>query len=147
MKFAKSSFTINNKLQLAIVDKRIPKDMEINLNNLGVNIIKSNDCNVRKIGDSSIKIKDQSLAFDIYQNTLVVERHKNEFEISPSYEKKFEDNGFIISGKSDDGKSIEIIELINNKFYLGVLYQPQYDSRPNRPHPLFIKFVNIALGN
>ena len=111
------------------------------------NIIKYNDYNVRKIGDSSIKIKDQSLAFDIYQNTLVVERHKNEFEISPSYEKKFEDNGFIISGKSDDGKSIEIIELSNNKFYLGVLYQPQYDSRPNRPHPLFIKFVNIALGN
>ncbi len=44
MKFAKNSFIVNNRLQLAIVDKRIPKDMEISLNNLGVNIIKSTDC-------------------------------------------------------------------------------------------------------
>lgn len=111
------------------------------------NIIKYNDYNVRKIGDASIAIDEGTLANEIYQMSNIVERHKNEFEISPKFEQLFEEHGFTISGKSEDGKSIEIIELKDNEFYFGVLYQPQYDSRPNRPHPIFTKFVNIALGN
>ena len=54
MNFAKNSFIVNNKLQLAIVDKRIPKNMETNLNNMGVSIIKSTCCSntilTRKLG-------------------------------------------------------------------------------------------------
>ena len=81
MKFAKSSFTINNKLQLAIVDKRIPKDMEINLNNLGVNIIKSTDCSntyeaIKYHPDISVcKLNDYNIVvapnvYEYYKNIL-----------------------------------------------------------------------------
>lgn len=110
-------------------------------------VIKYNERQERKIGEHGVEIIKGSLTQEIYPNAMVYERHRNTLQVNKNYSDDFELAGFLITGKSKNQDEIEIMELSNHPFYLGVLFQPQFDSRPTRPHPLFEKFIKTCLEN
>jgi len=113
--------------------------------NQKINIITCNKNNSRKIGEYDIDILGGEITKEIYSEEKIAERHKNNKQINTEFLDEFNNAGFKVTGKDSNDGSIEIIELDNHDFYMGVLFQSQYDSRPTKPHPLFTKFVNIAL--
>jgi len=80
-----------------------------------------------------------------YQEQVVSERHRHRFEVNNEFRPAFDAAGFVASGTSKDGQLVEIMELKDHPFYLGVQFHPEFRSRPNRPHPLFRDFVAAAL--
>ena len=75
---------------------------------------------------------------------LIFERHRHRFEFNNKYRKKFEGNGFVISGTSPDGNLVEAIELKNHPFFVGTQFHPEYLSRPLTPHPIFVSFIEAV---
>ncbi|MCE7986803.1 MAG: CTP synthase [Caldilinea sp. CFX5] len=75
---------------------------------------------------------------------LVQERHRHRFEFNNHYRSLFEEQGVIFSGLSPDGRLVEIAELRDHPFMLGSQFHPEFKSRPNRPHPLFLAFIRAA---
>jgi CTP synthase len=82
-----------------------------------------------------------TIAADAYQADLVQERHRHRFEFNNSYRQVFEQHGMRFSGLSPDGRLVEIAELSDHPFMLGTQFHPEFLSRPNRPHPLFVRFL------
>ncbi len=85
-----------------------------------------------------------SLAAKAYKAEIIQERHRHRYEFNNLYRQLFEENGIIFSGLSPDGTLVEIAEYRDHPFMLGVQYHPEFLSRPNRPHPLFTKFIEEA---
>jgi CTP synthase len=75
---------------------------------------------------------------------VVQERHRHRFEFNNAYRQMAEEAGMIISGQSPDQRLVEIIELRDHPWYVGSQFHPEFLSRPNRPHPLFLGFVAAA---
>ena len=80
-----------------------------------------------------------------YGKKEIFERHRHRYEVNNDYRKVLEENGLVFGGTSPDGRLVETIELPNRSFYVGVQYHPEFKSRPNRPHPLFVGFIKAAL--
>ena len=80
-----------------------------------------------------------------YGSLEISERHRHRYEFANEYRAEFEKAGLTLSGRSPDGKLIETVELTDRPFHIGVQYHPEFKSRPNRPHPLFVGFVSAAL--
>ncbi|MDQ3098504.1 MAG: CTP synthase [bacterium] len=78
---------------------------------------------------------------------IVFERHRHRYEFNNSYREEFEKNGFVLSGTSPDGLLVEAIELKDHPFYVGTQFHPELKSRPLRPHPLFVAFIDASLKN
>lgn len=76
--------------------------------------------------------------------TVIQERHRHRFEFNNHYRALLEENGVIFSGLSPDGRLVEITELRDHPFMLGSQFHPEFKSRPNRPHPLFLAFLRAA---
>ncbi|MFC2065383.1 CTP synthase, partial [Chloroflexota bacterium] len=81
---------------------------------------------------------------DAYQCRHVSERHRHRFEFNNIYRKQFEEAGMVFSGVSPDNKLVEIAEISNHPFMVGCQFHPEFLSRPNKPHPLFLSFLNTA---
>jgi CTP synthase len=92
------------------------------------------------------RLTDGSLVHKIYNQNEIHERHRHRYEFNSAYISQFEEAGMVISGKSDDSLA-EIIEIKGHPFYLGTLFHPQFKSRPNRPHPIFVEFLKICKAN
>ncbi len=75
----------------------------------------------------------------------ISERHRHRYEFNNNYRSEMTAAGMIISGTSPDGRLVETIELPNHPFFVGVQYHPEFKSRPNRPHPLFMGLVRNAM--
>ena len=88
-----------------------------------------------------------SKAFGVYGVSEIQERHRHRQEINNDYRERLEQNGMLISGLSPDGNLVEIIELPNHPWFVGCQFHPEYRSRPNRPHPLFMGLIKAALEN
>ncbi len=76
-----------------------------------------------------------------YGESLVYERHRHRFELNNSYRRIFEERGLIASGLSPQGRLVEIVEIKDHPWFVGVQFHPEFRSRPNRPHPLFFSFI------
>ncbi|MBE7026694.1 MAG: CTP synthase [Ruminococcaceae bacterium] len=83
--------------------------------------------------------------YDIYKEEKISERHWNTYEVNPKYYDVLEKNGLVISGKSTDCGFADAIELADHRFFVGVIFHPQFKSRPNRPHKLIKEFVGACL--
>ncbi|MBR2532292.1 MAG: CTP synthase [Lachnospiraceae bacterium] len=77
----------------------------------------------------------------------ISERHRHRYELNNDYRETFVSAGLTLSGISPDGKLVETVELTEYPFYIGVQYHPEFKSRPNRPHPLFLGFIAASLEN
>ena len=69
------------------------------------------------------------------------------YEFNNKYREDFINAGMTLCGLSPDGSLVEAVEITNKKFYVGVQYHPEFKSRPNRPHPLFLEFIKASLGD
>jgi CTP synthase len=94
-----------------------------------------------RLGSYACELAPGSLAERIYGAPLIHERHRHRYEFNCLYEKTLVENGLRISGRSPDGKFVEIIELPEHPWYLAVQFHPEFKSRPLAPHPLFASFV------
>jgi len=98
-----------------------------------------------RLGNYPCTIKKNSLAYRIYRNNNIVERHRHRFEFNNSYIDKFEKKGMRISGFNSKDKLVEIIEYSSHSFFIGVQFHPEFNSKPLNPHPLFVEFINSCI--
>ena len=94
-----------------------------------------------RLGLYPCHLQPGTIAAEAYGEPLVQERHRHRFEFNNNYRKVFEQKGMRFSGLSPDGKLVEIAELTGHPFMLGTQFHPEFLSRPNRPHPLFVRFL------
>lgn len=94
-----------------------------------------------RLGAYPAVLKEGSRARAIYGKGEIAERHRHRYEFNPDYLEDFERAGMIASGLSPDGRLVEIVEIPDHPWYIGVQFHPEYTSRPLRPHPLFVDFV------
>src|SRR5436853_786359 len=99
-----------------------------------------------RLGTWPTKIVQGTLAEKIYGETEVTERHRHRYEFNMKYRNRMNANGFVISGTSPDGTLAELIELRDHPYFLGCQYHPEFQSKPNKPHPLFKGFIAAALA-
>jgi CTP synthase len=97
-----------------------------------------------RLGRYACDLAPGSVAERIYGTSQVWERHRHRFEFNCLYEKDLVAKGMRVSGRSPDGKFVEIAELPSHPWYVAVQFHPEFQSRPLRPHPLFASFVEAA---
>ncbi|HEY2342464.1 MAG TPA: CTP synthetase, partial [Chthoniobacteraceae bacterium] len=88
-----------------------------------------------------------TLAEKIYKHGEVLERHRHRYEFNMKYRRQMEEKGFLISGTSPDGSLAELIELKDHPYFLACQYHPEFQSKPNKPHPLFSGFIRASLAH
>ena len=98
-----------------------------------------------RLGAFPCAIRPGSTMERCYGQKMISERHRHRYEFNNDYRKPLTDAGLILSGISPDGRLVETVELADHPFYVGVQYHPEFKSRPNKPHPLFMGFVQAAL--
>ena len=99
-----------------------------------------------RLGNYECKLIDQSIAKSIYQKSKILERHRHRFEFNNKYLKQYEKNGMKASGINNKSNLVEIIELDNHPFFIGVQFHPEYKSTVTKPHPIFINFLKAAIN-
>ncbi|MBL7746610.1 MAG: CTP synthase, partial [Chitinophagaceae bacterium] len=97
-----------------------------------------------RLGSYPCEIKEGSLAARIYGQTTITERHRHRWEFNNKYLDAFENAGMIASGKNPGTGLVEIIELANHPFFIGVQYHPELKSTVENPQPIFVSFVKAA---
>ncbi len=98
-----------------------------------------------RLGSFPCKILPHSNAFKIYHSEKITERHRHRFEFTLRYKKEMEDAGMIFSGLSPDEQLVEIIEIKNHPWFIGVQFHPEFQSKPISPHPLFSSFIQATI--
>lgn len=97
-----------------------------------------------RLGTYECVFDPNSKAQTLYGTELVSERHRHRYEFNSKFHEKFEENGMTLAGMNPQSKLIEVIELQTHPFFMGVIFEPDKKSRPNKPHPLFLGLVNTA---
>jgi CTP synthase len=97
-----------------------------------------------RLGLYPCQLTPGSRAAEAYGQDQVQERHRHRFEFNNAYREELAVNGMCYSGISPDGRLVEIAELENHPFMLGTQFHPEFLSRPNRPHPLFVSFLQAV---
>jgi CTP synthase len=97
-----------------------------------------------RLGLYPCQLQPGTNACDAYQKDEIQERHRHRFEFVNAYRDRMESAGMRFSGISPDGRLIEIAELSDHPFMLGTQFHPEFLSRPNRPHPLFVAFIEAV---
>jgi CTP synthase len=100
-----------------------------------------------RLGTWQTKFLEGSHAHQVYGKTEGSERHRHRYEFNMKYRQILEEKGFVISGTSPDGNLVELVELKNHPWYLACQYHPEFQSKPNAPHPLFKSFISASLAN
>lgn len=99
-----------------------------------------------RLGLYPCRLAESSRCRDIYGRELIYERHRHRYEFNNAYRKQIADAGMLISGQSPDERLVEIVELPDHPWFIGVQFHPEFKSRPNKPHKLFADFIRAALG-
>jgi CTP synthase len=100
-----------------------------------------------RLGTWPTLIKKGTLAAKVYGTGTIRERHRHRYEFNQSYREQMEEKGFVIAGTSPDGQLVELIELQNHPYFIACQYHPEFQSKPNHPHPLFTGFIKACLQN
>ncbi len=98
-----------------------------------------------RLGAWPCRIEPGSRMAACYGAELISERHRHRYEFNNDYRELLAEAGLRLCGRSPDGRIVEAVELSDRRFFLGVQYHPEFKSRPNRPHPLFVGLVEAAM--
>lgn len=98
-----------------------------------------------RLGAQKVTLEPGSKIAEVYGRTEIWERHRHRFEINPAYLERFAQEGLLVTGRSVDGR-VEVLELPSHPFFVGVQYHPEFLSRPEAPHPLYLALVRAALA-
>ncbi|MBN8790546.1 MAG: CTP synthase [Terrimonas sp.] len=97
-----------------------------------------------RLGAYPCALKEDTLAYQIYQKPDISERHRHRWEFNNAYLEAFEEHGMIASGKNPESGLVEIVELKNHPYFIGVQYHPELKSTVENPHPLFVSFIKAS---
>ena len=97
-----------------------------------------------RLGSYACELAPGSLAQRVYGANTIHERHRHRYEFNCLYERTLTEHGLRISGRSPDGKFVEIAELPGHPWYVAVQFHPEFKSKPTQPHPLFAAFVEAS---
>jgi CTP synthase len=100
-----------------------------------------------RLGGYKCMIGTGSRAFEAYGRVEIVERHRHRYEFNNKYLDDFREKGMIASGINPDSNLVEIIELANHRWFVGVQFHPEYSSTVVNPHPLFVQFIKACIKN
>ncbi|GAB4212800.1 MAG: CTP synthase [Synechococcales cyanobacterium] len=98
-----------------------------------------------RLGLYPCRLAPDTLAAALYRDPVIYERHRHRYEFNNAYRTQFTDSGYVVSGTSPDNRLVEIIELPSHPFFIASQFHPEFRSRPNRPHPLFVGLIEAAL--
>ena len=98
----------------------------------------------RRLGAYPCVITPETTMERCYGRTEISERHRHRYEFNNDYRDAMQKAGLTLSGISPDGRLVETVELTERPFHVGVQYHPEFKSRPNKPHPLFLGFIGAA---
>lgn len=98
-----------------------------------------------RLGSFPCELKEGTIAQELYAADHIEERHRHRYEFNNSYKDKLEAHGMVFSGTSPDGRLVEMIELKDHKYFVGVQFHPEFQSRPTRPHPLFRGLIGACI--
>lgn len=98
-----------------------------------------------RLGAFDCQLNESSLAFQAYGKNIISERHRHRYEFNNSYREQLQKAGLLIAGVNPASDLVEIVEVPQNKFHVGVQFHPEFKSRPLSPHPLFVKFIEKAI--
>ena len=98
-----------------------------------------------RLGSYKCKLVNKSIAKSAYKKNNISERHRHRFELNNKYKTKLEKAGMVASGINEKNNLVEIIEIPNHRWFLGVQFHPEYKSTVSQPHPLFINFIDACL--
>jgi CTP synthase len=100
-----------------------------------------------RLGLYAAKLAEGSLVRRLYGEELIYERHRHRYEVNNRYRKDLDAAGMRLSGVSPDGNLVEVIELPDHPFFLASQFHPEFKSRPDDPHPMFVGFIAAALAH
>ena len=100
-----------------------------------------------RLGSYPCVLEKDSLAYSLYENKDISERHRHRYEVNNDYRDRLKTAGMKLSGLSPDGRIVEVIELAEHPFFVATQAHPEFKSRPNRPHPLFRGFIGASIEN
>jgi len=98
-----------------------------------------------RLGVYPAELNRKSLSFKAYQTDKISERHRHRYEFNNLYKKEFINNGMIVAGINPLRDLVEILEIVDHPFMVGVQFHPEFQSKPLKPHPLFKEFVKVCL--
>jgi len=98
-----------------------------------------------RLGVYPCRLLPNSLAMRVYGDPVIYERHRHRYEVNNEYRPLLERHGMVFSGVSPDNRLVEMVELPDHPFFLAGQFHPEFKSRPNRPHPVFVGLVRAAL--
>jgi CTP synthase len=98
-----------------------------------------------RLGAYPCRIVEGTHASQLYDKSLIYERHRHRFEVNNEYKAKLSRKGLTICGTSPDQQLVEMIELKDHPYFMGCQFHPEFKSRPNRPHPLFKGLFKAAI--
>jgi len=98
-----------------------------------------------RLGAYPCVLEDNTLSKNLYKTDKISERHRHRYEFNNNYREKLADNNFIFAGLSPDKKLVEVVELQEHTWFVGVQFHPEFKSTPMQPHPLFASFIAAAL--
>lgn len=100
-----------------------------------------------RLGKYPCQIRKNTNAYIAYHTNLVYERHRHRYEFNNDYIGELTKKGMIISGVYPDKNLVEIVEIKDHPWFMGVQFHPEFKSRPDKPHPLFVSFIGAAIKN
>ena len=100
-----------------------------------------------RLGSYPCVLDKSSKAYQLYGTDHINERHRHRYEVNNDYRKVLTDHGMLLSGLSPDGHIVEMIELPDQPWFIGTQAHPEFKSRPNKAHPLFLGFVGAAIAH
>lgn len=98
-----------------------------------------------RLGAYKCVLNKDSIAFQAYGREMIEERHRHRYEVNGKYTEAFQKAGLKPTGINPKTGLVEIVELVDHPFFLGVQFHPELKSTVENPHPLFISFVKAAL--
>jgi CTP synthase len=97
-----------------------------------------------RLGSWPCKLEKGTVSREAYGEAEITERHRHRYEFNNEYRQALTDKGLVVAGTTPDGGLVEIVELGDHPFFVGVQFHPEFQSSPHAPHPLFLAFMNAA---
>ncbi len=98
-----------------------------------------------RLGSYSCELKENSRVYEAYHSFVINERHRHRYEFNDKYRSAFEDGGLRATGINPESGLVEIVELDDHPWFVGVQFHPELKSRAERPHPLFVAFIRACM--
>jgi CTP synthase len=97
-----------------------------------------------RLGADPVKLHEGTRAREIFGEAVIYKRHRHRYEVNNMLRRRLEDEGLVCGGTSPDERLVEMIELPDHPFFVASQFHPEFNSRPNRPEPLFRDFVGAS---